>query len=271
MVLACSTSMRSAKRTTWAVLIGVVGMGLLAVLVAVGFALLGKPRHVNPGAELSELMNKVDPNAIRVGAVGTGPSSVRPMVAPAQPPHAAPEPAASSESEARPRLPSVEDENPTVIVLAALPEPTNGPTTTAPTATAAGETAPPPTSTATAATTPIPTPTTDLDTSDVDPDTGETGETGETDSEVLPAEPPPGAERGVTYCGAMTCVVGYKCCCDGCVPFEQACDPRSCEAQAGLSISVPCGMDLCDPGEVCCDARCGVCARAGECSAQLCN
>jgi hypothetical protein len=34
---------------------------------------------------------------------------------------------------------------------------------------------------------------------------------------------------------------------------------------------VPCGMDLCDPGEVCCDARCGSCAEAGQCPEEPCR
>lgn len=94
----------------------------------------------------------------------------------------------------------------------------------------------------------------------------------ETDvAETEPTEPPPGASLGYTYCGAVTCGVGFSCCCDVCVPAGVECEPASCQAHSGLSISVPCGMDLCDSGEVCCDPRCGACARAGECPEDPCG
>lgn len=263
--------MRSAKRTTWAVLMGVVGIGLLAVITAVGFAFFGEPRQVNPGAELSRMMNKVDPSVIRVGAVGTGAPPVPSTPPPERRSIANPsDEAAFVTASNPPPRPQAENENPTIIVLAALPEASASTTTTAPTATAAGDTTAPTTAPTDGATAPSPAASADVDPLSPTTDSDETNGSDDAESEAI-AEPPPGAALGVTYCGAMTCVVGYKCCCDSCVPFEQACDPRSCEAHAGLSISVPCGMDLCDPGEVCCDARCGVCARAGECSEQPCN
>lgn len=239
------------KRVNWAAVSGVcIGIGLLAMLGALLFVVLGKPSRVDPGSALSE-MGWVEPTAIRIGAVGAnappdvgGRGASPPLNEPAvnsdvSSPYAA-------QTSARP----TETPTPTppaVVVLAAIPGPTatatGTPTTPAPSATTVG---------ATAEATPVET----LDTAA---------------TEQVPADPPPGAEFGVTYCGATTCTVGFKCCCDGCVPFEQACDPRSCEAQVGLSISVPCGMDLCDPGEVCCDARCGECALMGECPEEPCN
>lgn len=84
-------------------------------------------------------------------------------------------------------------------------------------------------------------------------------------------EPPPNAALGFTYCGMVTCNVGFSCCCGVCVAADEACEPSACEAHAGLSVSVACGMQLCDPGEVCCDPRCGACARAGECPEEPCG
>lgn len=84
-------------------------------------------------------------------------------------------------------------------------------------------------------------------------------------------EPPPNAAKGLTYCGGMTCNVGFKCCCDRCAPADQPCAAAECEAYTGLSVSVACGMDTCTPGQVCCDSRCGACARAGECPLEPCG
>ncbi len=230
------------KRINWTAVSGVcIGIGLLAMLGTLVFVLVGSPTRVDPGSALSE-MNWVEPSAVRIGSIGTGPFGVTaPTPQPVYTGQTTPQPV-------RDRQITVEPLAPAVVVLAQAPGATGTsssdvPTVPAPTATTVG---------ATAESAPT--------TSDATPTTP-----------ASPEEPPPGAELGVTYCGATTCVVGFKCCCDGCVPFEQECNPRACEAQAGLSISVPCGMDLCDPGEVCCDARCGECAPSGECPEEPCN
>lgn len=89
--------------------------------------------------------------------------------------------------------------------------------------------------------------------------------------QAAPSEPPPAAALGYTYCGAVTCNVGFSCCCDVCVSADAECEPSACQAYSGLSVSVPCGMDLCASGDVCCDPRCGACARAGECPEEPCG
>lgn len=253
--------MRSAKRTFWAVLTGVLGFGLFAVLGALAFYFFGRPKPVNPGAAVSELMNKAEPGDVVV-AVGTGQRPFGPGAPLAPSPENVPATAPSTggadgagERSPNYRASSVQESpaSPGVIVLAALPTPTAPGTTT---------TAPMPTATTVA--TPGATAAAD------ESGSASPSAVSEADATAAP-EPPPGAQYGVTYCGAITCGVGLKCCCQSCVPFDQACDPRSCAAQSGLSISVPCGMDLCDPGEVCCDARCGECARAGECPAEPCQ
>lgn len=254
--------MRSAKRLTWAVLSAVIGFGLLAILGALAFFYFGKPRPVNPGAAVSEMIDKVDPSVVRIGAVGTGPTPVRPQT-PAEiargdrTPSAGNGQSAAAGAGAAPGEPGGDD--PAVIVLAALPSPTTtgSPTAPEPTATAAAPQAAVTAIATTSANTAANTGAAPSATEGADPSAAD--------------EPPPGARQGVTYCGATTCLVGTKCCCDICVPFEQACDPRSCAAQSGLSISVACGMDLCDPGEICCDAHCGECARAGECPEEPCR
>jgi hypothetical protein len=242
--------MRSAKRTTWAVLASVVGIGVLAMLGALAFFFFAKPKPVNPGAAVSEMMNKVDANSLRIGAAGTGrpfPSATGTAQSIVDPSNVAAE---SGQRDVDLREVNgdegVKPGSPAVIVLAATPQPTlpGSPTTT---------TAPAETTVASPEVLPT------------------TATTDEATSASVPPDPPPGAKYGVTYCGANTCAVGLKCCCDSCVPFDQACDPRSCAAQSGLSVSVPCGMDLCDPGEVCCDARCGECARYGECPEEPCK
>lgn len=229
-----------------------IGLGLLAVVGALLFFAFGKPQPLDTASAFSEL-NWVEPEAVRVGAVGTGPTENVPRVPASGDPNAPSPPPAADTPQATVR--SLEPRNgasitPAVVVLAAVPGPTSTINTT---------TAPLPTATAAVSATA--------------PATTNTDATSEPSAAAEPAvtEPPPGAAQGVTYCGPTTCGVGYKCCCDGCVPFEQACDPRSCAAQSGLSISVPCGMDLCDPGEVCCDARCGECAQAGECPEEPCR
>lgn len=86
------------------------------------------------------------------------------------------------------------------------------------------------------------------------------------------AEPPlVGVELGLTQCGRLTCMPGYECCCEACVPRSEGCNDPSCPASSSLSLSVPCGMMLCDPGQVCCDAACGACARFGECPERPCE
>jgi hypothetical protein len=106
--------------------------------------------------------------------------------------------------------------------------------------------------------------------------------------EVPVAETPPQAEpaattfdvadlpkavraAGVTYCGSGACNVGSKCCCDHCVAYTETC-PSECEGSSSLSLSVPCGMQLCDTGLVCCNASCGICAAPGKsCSQKVCE
>lgn len=243
--------MRAKKRINWAALSGVcIGIGVLVMVGVFVFLSFGKPKPVDPTSALPEL-SWVEPTAIRIGVVGSGavpPSQVTSALGTA-------ESSVIYRQEAQAEgLPA-----PTVVVIAAVPPPTapsGSPTVPEPTATAA--TAGAPESANATAAGGVPTSA-----------TAATG-TGTTDA-TTPSEPPPGAEMGVTYCGPVPCGIGLKCCCDRCVPFEEACDPRSCAAQSGLSISVPCGMDLCDPGEICCDARCGQCAVAGECPEETCN
>jgi hypothetical protein len=76
---------------------------------------------------------------------------------------------------------------------------------------------------------------------------------------------------GVTYCGAVACSVGSKCCCDHCVPYTDRC-ASECEGTSSLSLSVPCGMQLCSSGQVCCNPSCGICAAPGKsCSQKVCE
>jgi cytoskeletal protein RodZ len=244
--------MRAKKRINWTALSGLcIGIGLLAVLGAFVFSSFGKPKSVDPKSALPEL-SWIEPSAIRIGAVGTEPSQLTSALSTAESPVIeSPEPGEVAE-----RAPA-----PTVIVIAAVPAP--------PTATSGSPTAPEPT--ATAAELPVPVGASAASTA---PEAGTAtapGTAASATDTTAPSEPPPGAEMGVTYCGNIPCGIGLKCCCDRCVPFEEECDPRSCNAQSGLSISVPCGMDLCDPGEICCDARCGQCAPAGQCPEEACN
>lgn len=259
--------MRPVKRIPWTAVVSVcLGLGAIAVVGALLFFVFGNPRTVNPGAALSELMDWKPPKVV------TGSAAPQPTARPTAPVVAAPQ--------GQPRVDEAnadaEERVPAVVVLAALPEASATVTAPVASATVAAYTTAAATNLAvTAPSTTAATTTAALGATDTEPDltgstTGDTETAAEGDA-VPAADPPPGAAQGVTYCGAMTCFVGLKCCCDSCVPFEQECNPRSCAAQSGLSISVPCGMDLCDPGEVCCDARCGECAPMGQCPETPCE
>lgn len=261
--------MATKRSNQWAAVSCVcIGLGLVVVIGALVFEAFGRPRQLNTTSALSE-WKWVEPEVIHAAAMERDAlqSGRRAALQPAtdasdhtNPPDPAQRGAGSEQAASI---------DPTVVFFAiegiatsAAPTTTNAPLTTP---TSANSTTASPlsagNSTTTANSTTAAGTITDTRVTTVS--------SAEADPEVT--EPPPGAEQGFTYCGATTCTVGFKCCCSACVPFEQECDPRSCAAQSGLSVSVPCGMDLCDPGDICCDPRCGACAEAGECPEEPCR
>ncbi|NIR59587.1 MAG: hypothetical protein GWO02_08720 [Gammaproteobacteria bacterium] len=89
---------------------------------------------------------------------------------------------------------------------------------------------------------------------------------------------------GGEVCGDVTCGSGEVCCnasCGICTPPGGACPTIYCEPTGDGGISdggedgstggEPCGPVVCEGGDVCCNASCGVCAAPGEaCPAIAC-